>query len=120
MDKNLIEKLNDIGVAIHSSRGLRCNPLAMMLDKHPVCAIWCESENPTKNERIILKRIVEKLIGEFEPNMKNGFMAEPANTVVLKKQKSKWSFRRLIWPAGLWSPSGSLAIVEQEIYKRGD
>jgi hypothetical protein len=118
MKKETTERLKNIGIATHEG-GFSSNGLETKSRKRAVCAIWHESEEPTREERIILKRIVKKLLDGFGPTEVEGFNAKAADTVTLKKEDGKWRFRRLTWKKrNSWSRiDGSLETIEAAIFK---
>ncbi|KPJ56894.1 hypothetical protein AMJ49_03170 [Parcubacteria bacterium DG_74_2] len=118
MRQEIIKRLKKIGVSIHKG-GYGYNPISGVFGRRPVCAMWHESEEPTKEEMTILERIVKKILSGFDPSEVKGFAAKAANTVTLKKEQGKWAFRRLTWKGGLWSSNvssyqsdGSLITIE--------
>lgn len=120
MKEEIIGRLKKIGVAIH--RGYGYNPIAVAFAMKPICALWYESEEPTEEEIIILERIVKKKLEFLNPESVKDFKVQGENTLILKKEKGKWAFRRLTWRRGLWSTDndgykndGSLTTIEKEI-----
>ena len=107
MNEAMIEKIKAVGVAIHRG-GFSYNPIVGMFSKREVLAIWQESEDPSDEEINTMAGLVQKMLSDFGPNSKEGFKASAANTVTLKKENGKWSFRRLTWTTRpLWSEISS-------------
>ncbi|MEK7377252.1 MAG: hypothetical protein AABZ57_08875, partial [Candidatus Margulisiibacteriota bacterium] len=66
----------------------------------PFLAVYGGSEEPTPEEMGTIEKIVKKLADGWNSSLVKDFTAEGANTVTLKKQDGRWTFRRMTWRVG--------------------
>lgn len=116
MKKATIKKLEKIGVLIHRG-GFYFDAIGYGLRMRPVCAMWHESEEPTKEEIDTLAEFVRKRLDEFSPQDRHEFLVRGVNTTTVKKENGKWTFRHLTWDIGpTWHPEfGSLEEIKEKL-----
>ena len=108
---------------VFKASGGRMGGVIAMMVTSPFFLIVEESEEPSACEQHLLTAFVPSYIPyKYAPKEIVGrFYGIGIATVILRKQRGVWKFRRSIWDGGLWSePFGSLEDLLEDLNSRFD